>query len=220
VDYLITFLEGIIAFISPCMLPMLPIYISYFAGGAENRNKALRNSLAFVFGFTIVFVTLGAFAATLGGLLVRYSKWINIVAGAIIVLFGLNYIGVIKIPGLNNNKSIEFKPKELGGLSSILFGVIFSIGWSPCIGSFLGSALMLAASSQESFKGILMLLSFSMGLGIPFIISALLLDRLKGVFNFIKKNYRTINIISGAVLVLLGIGMMTGLLAKMLGFLA
>ncbi len=218
-NYLITFLEGIVAFISPCMLPMLPIYISYFAGGSENRSKTLRNSLGFVFGFTVVFVILGAFAATLGGLIVSNSKWINLIAGAIIVLFGLNYIGIIKIPGVNNNKAIDFKQKELGLLSSVLFGIIFSIGWSPCIGSFLGSALMLAASSQESFKGILMLLSFSMGLGIPFIVSALLLDKLKGVFDFIKKNYRVINIISGAILVLLGIGMMTGLLGRMLGFL-
>lgn len=219
-DYFITFLEGIIAFVSPCMLPMLPIYISYFAGGSENRSKTFKNSLGFVFGFTIVFVILGAFAATLGGLLVRYSMWINIVAGAIIILFGLNYIGIIKIPGINNNKAIDYTPKELGFLSSVLFGVIFSIGWSPCIGSFLGSALMLAASSQQSYKGILMLFTFSMGLGLPFIISAVLLDRLKGVFDFIKKNYKVINIVSGVALVLLGIAMMTGFLGRLLGLLS
>lgn len=216
VDYLITFLEGIIAFISPCMLPMLPIYISYFAGGTENRKKSLKNSLGFVLGFTIVFVLLGAFAGTLGGILIRYSKLINILGGAIIILFGLSFLGIIRIPSLDINRTIDYQPSEPGFFSSVLFGIIFSIGWSPCVGAFLGSALMLAASSQESYKGILMLFSFSMGIGLPFIISALILDKLKGVFDLIKKNYKVINIISGAILIILGIAMMTGLLGRIL----
>lgn len=215
-DYLITFLEGIIAFISPCMLPLLPIYISFFAGGAENRKKTLKNSLGFVFGFTIVFVILGAFAGILGGFLIKYSNWLNIAGGAIIILFGLNYLGLVKIPVLNQNKSMEYRPSEPGFFSSTLFGVIFSVGWTPCVGAFLGSALMLAASSQESYKGTLMLLSFSLGLGIPFVVSALILDRLKGVFDFIKKNYKTINNISGILLIVLGLAMMTGLIGKIL----
>ncbi len=215
-DYLITFLEGVIAFISPCMLPLLPIYISYFAGGEENSKKTIKNAVGFVLGFTIVFVILGAFAGTLGGLLVKYSKWINIVAGGIIVIFGLSYMGIIRLSFLSKSSNFEYKQKEPGFLSSAIFGIIFSIGWTPCVGAFLGSALMLAATSQESFKGVLMLLSFSMGLGIPFIISALILDKLKGVFNFIKKNYKTINIISGILLIILGIAMMTGLLGKLL----
>ena len=215
-EYLITFLEGIIAFISPCMLPLLPIYISYFAGGEENNKKTIKNAIGFVLGFTVVFVLLGAFAGTLGSILVRYSKWINIIAGGIIVIFGLSYMGIIKLSFLTKSSNYEHKQKEPGFLSSVLFGIIFSIGWSPCVGAFLGSALMLAATSQESYKGILMLLSFSMGLGIPFIISALILDKLKGVFNFIKKNYTLINIISGILLILFGIAMMTGLLGRLI----
>lgn len=215
-DYLITFLEGIIAFISPCMLPLLPIYISYFAGGAENKKRTLTNALGFVLGFTAVFVLLGAFAGFFGGFLVRYSKWVNIVAGGIIILLGLNYLGIIKISILNKNYSIKNSPSEPGFLSSVLFGAVFSIGWSPCVGAFLGSALMLAASSQESYKGILMLLSFSMGLGIPFVLSALILDKLKGVFDFIKRNYKTVNVVSGILLLLLGSAMMTGYLGKLL----
>lgn len=218
-DYLITFLEGIIAFISPCMLPLLPIYISYFAGGAENGKKTIRNALGFVLGFTVVFVLLGAFAGTLGSLLIRYSKWINIVAGGIIIIFGLSYMGVINFSFLTRNNSFEYKPSEPSFFSSALFGIIFSIGWTPCVGAFLGSALMLAATSQESYKGVLMLLSFSMGLGIPFIISAVILDKLKGVFDFIKRNYRTVNIISGLILIVLGIAMMTGLLGRLLAVL-
>ncbi|MGI6124831.1 MAG: cytochrome c biogenesis CcdA family protein [Acetivibrionales bacterium] len=218
-DYLITFLEGIIAFISPCMLPLLPIYISYFAGGTENGKKTIRNALGFVLGFTIVFVLLGAFVGTLGSLLIRYSKWINIMAGGIIIIFGLSYMGVINLSFLTRNNSFDYKPSEPGFFSSALFGVIFSIGWTPCVGAFLGSALMLAATSQGSYKGILMLLSFSMGLGIPFVVSAMILDKLKGVFDFIKRNYRIVNIISGLILIILGIAMMTGLLGRLLAVL-
>lgn len=215
-DYLITFLEGIIAFISPCMLPLLPIYISYFAGGEENGKKTIKNAIGFVLGFTAVFVLLGAFAGTLGSILVRYSKWINIVAGGIIIVFGLSYMGIIRLSFLSKSSNFGYKQKEPGFFSSALFGVIFSIGWTPCVGAFLGSALMLAATSQESYKGILMLLSFSIGLGLPFILSAIILDKLKGVFDSIKRNYKIINIISGSLLIILGIAMMTGLLGKLL----
>ena len=149
-------------------------------------------------------------------MLVRYSKWINIVAGGIIVVFGLIYMDVIRISFLKRNSGFDYKQQEPGIFSSILFGIIFSIGWTPCVGAFLGSALMLAATSQESYKGVLMLFSFSMGLGIPFIISAVILDKLKGVFDFIKRNYKIINIISGLLLIILGIAMMTGLLGKLL----
>lgn len=220
-DYLITFLEGIIAFVSPCMLPLLPVYVSYFTGGTANRKRTFINALGFVLGFTSVFVLLGAFAGFFGGLLVRYSKWVNIVTGGIIVLLGLNYLGIISIAILDKNRSVNNKsPREPGFLSSVLFGIVFSVGWSPCVGTFLGSALMLAASAQESFKGILMLLSFSMGLGLPFMISALIMDKLKGAFDFIKRNYKTVNLVSGILLVLLGIAMMTGYLGKVLALLS
>lgn len=218
-DYIILFLEGIITFISPCMLPMLPIYISYFAGGANSKKRALINSLAFVFGFTIVFVALGAFAGIFGRFLVNYSRWVNIAAGSVIVLFGLNYLEVLDIPFLKNSKRMEYEPKEPGFFSSIVFGVIFSIGWTPCVGTFLGSALMLAASSQNSIKGIIMLLVYSIGLGIPFVLSAVLLERLKSVFDFIKRNYKIVNLISGLLLIVVGIAMMTGMLGRLLSVL-
>lgn len=219
-DYLITFLEGIIAFVSPCMLPLLPVYVSYFAGGTENRKRTFINAFGFVLGFTAVFVLLGAFAGFFGSLLVRYSKWVNIATGGIIVLLGLNYLGIINIAMLNKNRSVNKSPREPGFLSSALFGIVFSIGWSPCVGAFLGSALMLAASAHESYKGILMLLSFSIGLGLPFIVSALILDKLKGAFDFIKRNYKTVNLISGILLVLLGIAMITGYMGKVLALLS
>lgn len=213
-DYLISFLEGIITFISPCLLPMLPIYISYFAGQEIQNQKApvIRNSLGFVLGFTFVFTAMGAFAGTVGSFLKEYHTAVNLVTGIVVILFGLNFMGLIKIPFLNGNRQLNFKKRNMAFGASILFGVIFSIGWTPCVGAFLGSALMLAASSGESMKGIFMLLSFSLGLGIPFLISAVLIDRLMSAFDFIKRNYRIIGMISGGLLVVVGLMMATGLM--------
>lgn len=211
-DYLITFLEGIITFISPCLLPMLPIYITYFAAqnDLDHKYTAISNAVGFVLGFTLVFTAMGAFAGTIGGFLREYSTVVNMIAGLIVALFGLNFMEIINIPFINTSRQIETKTMNLGFFSALLFGAIFSISWTPCVGAFLGSALMLAASSGESLKGIVMLLCFSMGLGIPFIVSAVLIENLLSVFEYIKRNYRTINLISGSLLVLVGIMMMTG----------
>ena len=220
-QYFISFLEGIITFISPCLLPMLPIYISYFAGGEEDRStaKTLRNALGFVLGFTVVFVTLGALAGTLGSFLKKYQLAVNIVTGLVVVFFGLNFLGVFKLnifKGINN----PLKNKKLGFFSALLFGVVFSIGWTPCVGAFLGSALMMASQEGNTLKGIVMLLSYSLGLGIPFVASAVLIDKLRSTFNFIKKHYNVINKISGILLVILGALMMTGLLGRFLTILS
>lgn len=220
-DYLLSFLEGIITFISPCLLPMLPVYVSYFAGQhTEGKKKsAVTNSIGFVLGFTLVFVTLGAFAGAVGGFLREYRTAVNVVSGVIVIIFGLNFMEILQIPFLNMNRQLKMKQRNQGFFSSVLFGIIFSVGWTPCVGAFLGSALMLAASGGESLKGILMLLCFSFGLGIPFIASAVLIDRLKSTFNFIKKNYRVINLISGGLLVVVGLMMATGLMGYFLSLL-
>ncbi|MGL5152325.1 MAG: cytochrome c biogenesis CcdA family protein [Clostridium sp.] len=218
-DYLLLFLEGIITFISPCILPMIPIYISYFLGGEEGGGKwklALRNSLLFVIGFTFIFTLLGAASSSLGVLFNKYIGEINIVSGALMVVFGLNYLGLIKISFLE--RTYKLKQTQSNG-GSLLFGVIFGIGWTPCVGPFLGSAMMVAANSGEVLKGILMLLTYSIGLGIPLIMSALLIDSLKGAFDFIKRNYGIINKISGVLLIIIGVMMMTGYLNLLLSFL-
>lgn len=214
--YFISFLEGIITFISPCLLPMLPIYISYFAGqeNKEEKSKTLKNSLGFVLGFSIIFIVLGAFAGSIGGLLKQYGTAVNIITGSIVVIFGLNFMGVFKIGFINTSKRINSTKINSGFISSVLFGIIFSIGWTPCAGAFLGSALMMAASSSDMAKGILMLFCYSLGLGIPFIISAVLIQRLKSAFDFIKRHNRIINIISGSLLVIVGVLMITGLMSK------
>ncbi|MEG0616432.1 MAG: cytochrome c biogenesis protein CcdA [Oscillospiraceae bacterium] len=219
-QYFISFLEGIITFVSPCLLPMLPIYISYFVGNnVQKRGAAVKNSLGFVFGFTLVFVSMGAFAGTIGHLLRSYTTAVNIITGLIVLVFGLNFIGIFKLPFLNTTHQKQIKLKELGFFSSMLFGIVFSIGWTPCVGAFLGSALMLASQSASAMQGIAMLVFYSMGLGIPFVISALLIDKLKTTFDFIKRNYKIINLVSGLLLVVIGILMMTGYMGRFLALL-
>ncbi len=218
-QYLVAFLEGIITFISPCLLPMLPIYVSYFAGGGErSRKKTLLGSLGFVLGFTSVFVVLGALAGTLGSLVSRYQTVVNIVCGAIVILFGLNFIGVLKLNLFRGGRR-AIASENGGFFSSVLFGVVFSVGWTPCVGAFLGSALMLVAQQGHVVEGMLMLLCYSVGLGIPFVISAVLIDRLKSAFDFIKKHYKVINIISGSFLIVIGVLMATGLLGRWIAML-
>lgn len=219
-QYLIAFLEGIITFISPCLLPMLPIYISYFAGGGQRTTqKTLLGAAGFVLGFTMVFTAMGALAGTLGALVNRHQTLVNVVCGAIVILFGLNYMGLLRLNLFKGGRS-GMAGGQGGFFSSVLFGIIFSVGWTPCVGAFLGSALMLASQQGHVLEGMLMLLVYSLGLGIPFLISAVLIDKLKDTFNWIKQHYATVNLICGAMLLFVGILMATGTLGWLLSLLS
>lgn len=219
-QYFISFLEGIITFISPCLLPMIPIYVSYFAGGGQRDwRRSLKCALGFVLGFTVVFMLLGALAGTLGSFLTRYQTAVNLVMGLIVIFFGLSYLGVVKV-NLFRGSQRQVDTSNLGFVSSMVFGMVFSIGWTPCVGAFLGSALALASQQGSVVVGVVMLLCYSLGLGIPFIISALLIDRLKGAFNAIKRHYDVINKVCGALLIVIGVAMATGLLGKLLALLS
>lgn len=219
-QYVISFLEGVVTFISPCLLPMLPIYISYFAGGGERSvKKTLSGALGFVTGFTIVFVALGALAGTLGGLLKEYQTAVNIVSGLIVIFFGLNFLGVFKL-NIFKGSNHKVDTKNMGFFSAMLFGIIFSVSWTPCVGAFLGSALMLASQQGHVGEGVVMLLAYSLGLGIPFVLSAVLIDYLKSAFNWIKKHYKVINIVCGVLLILVGVLMATGLIGRMFTWLS
>ena len=219
-QYLISFLEGIITFISPCLLPMLPIYISYFAGGGQrSTKKTMLCASGFVLGFTLLFVAMGALAGTLGSFLKTWQTWVNIVSGLIVVFFGLNFLGVFKL-NLFRGTGMAAKTENMGFFSAMVFGIVFSVGWTPCVGAFLGSALMLASQQGHVVEGMLMLLCYSLGLGVPFLISALLIDQLKSAFNWIKAHYDIINKVCGCLLILVGILMATGLLGRMLTLLS
>jgi len=221
VRYIISFLEGVVTFISPCLLPLLPVYVTYFAGKdvQGGPKKVLTGAAGFVLGFTVVFTVLGAFAGLIGGFLNRYQMAVNIVTGLIVLLFGLNYLGLINIRMLNNTYSAKGGGAAPGFISSTLFGMVFSVSWTPCAGAFLGSALMLASQQGSAGYGVLMLLCYSLGLGAPFLISAVLINQLKTAFDIIKRHYRVVNIISGVFLTVIGVLMMTGYMGRFMAML-
>jgi len=216
-QYLITFLEGIISFISPCMLPMLPVYISYFAAGADKKHYVVARSSCFVLGFSLVFSTLGLFAGSMGYFLSKYSGVVNVVTGIIVIIFGLSYLEIIHLPFF---KGFQGGHEIKSCFSAFVFGIVYSLSLTPCVGAFLGSALMLASSSATAMTGVLLLVCYSLGLGLPFIISAVLIKQLNTAFTFIKKHYKIINTVCGLFLILVGIlmafGMMNTLMAAFL----
>lgn len=199
---------------------MIPIYVSYFAGGGErSQRKTLLCALGFVIGFTVVFVLMGALAGTVGSFLKSHQTAVNIVSGLVVIFFGLNFLGVFKLR-LFRGAGGTVNTSNPGFFSSALFGVIFSLGWTPCVGAFLGSALMLASQQGHVIEGMIMLLVYSLGLGVPFILSAILIDRLKTAFDWIKRHYNVINIICGCLLIVIGILMATGLIGRLLNILS
>ena len=237
-DYILTFLEGFASFISPCMLPMVPIYLSYFMGEKskyneigkndknsknnnddketepeikkeiekqKEKNNTLINSIGFVLGFTIIFLVLSIFASSLGNVLNNNIKYIKVIFGILIIILGFNYIGIFKIGFLNKTKKARLKNKDFNFLKAVIFGILFSLSWTPCIGTFLSSALLLVAKTESIMQGLIMMLLYSLGLGIPFIISAVFIDKLKTTFDFMKKHFDIIKKISGIILIISGI---------------
>jgi cytochrome c-type biogenesis protein len=168
------------------------------------------NSAGFVIGFTLVFVALGATVTSLGRFLANHRALLEKISGAAMIAFGLNFTGILKLRFLNFEKKMEFQVKSLRFLSSMIFGMVFALGWTPCLGAFLGSALALAGNSKTIGQGMLLLLVYSAGLGIPFILSAIAFDRLKKAFGLIRKHLGVITLVSGFLLILAGILVFTG----------
>lgn len=208
-DLPLLFLEGLLAFISPCMLPMLPVYLMYLAAETEHGKKAsIVNTIGFVCGFTIIFMALGATATAIGALMQEHIILLQRVSGVVILIFGLHFLGIFKIGFLDVEKKIDLNLQKRGGfIGALIFGAVFSLGWSPCLGPFLGSALMLASSGQTVLKGVFYLFVFSMGLGLPYILAAVFFTNIKGLFQWLKKHGRQIKIVSGLVLVFAGLAM-------------
>ena len=215
-QYLVSFLEGIVTFLSPCLIPMLPIYVSYFAGGGErSTGRTLGCGLGFAAGFTAVFMAMGALAGTIGGLLTAYRRPLEQLSGIVVIVFGLNYLGLFRWNLFQGGSRMLDTPR-LSVFSAFLFGVVFSLGWTPCAGAFLGSALLLASQRSHALEGMGTLLAYSLGLGIPFLVSAVLIDGLKTAFDWVKRHYRIINCLSGCFLILVGVMMATGTLGRLL----
>lgn len=203
-QYLFTFAEGIFAFVSPCILPMLPIFLAYIsADEKQSLSKRFVNTLFFVLGFTTAFVAMGATAFSLASFLSRYKTFLVKLAGVMLVFFGFVYMDFIT---LNIGGSAARKEKS-GLLSNFLFGISYSFGWTPCMGAFLGSALALAGVQETVFQGMRLLACFGLGLGVPFMLFALMYEKLKGVTGFLKTHSETIKKIGGILLIVVGLAM-------------
>lgn len=220
---------GFITFLSPCVLPLIPGYVAFMTGMTtaeltdENRKVSaiLIPSLLFVLGFSIVFVALGASASAVGSFLSQYSSVLEKVAGTIILLLGFFMLGIIKVPWLYGEARFEMqKAKRFGSFAALLMGMAFAFGWSPCVGPVLGSILMVAANSAEVGRGAFLLAVYSLGLGIPFILVALLLGRVKPVLNWLNRHTLIINRVAGVVLMVLGLLILTGWIGPVVGWLS
>lgn len=221
--YILSFTEGVLTFVSPCILPMLPIYFFYLAGlssqGGEaqvltGKHRLLLNSVAFVMGFTLVFTALGATATSIGLFLKNHLDFLRKAGGIVMIVFGLNYLGIFKLKILNMEKRFNVEFKELKFFNSILFGVVFGFAWTPCLTAFLGSILIMAGNSDTVLQGMLLLLVYSAGLGLPFLIVSLIFENAREVLRNIQKYGRIINLVSGMVLILAGILVYTDTLKK------
>jgi cytochrome c-type biogenesis protein len=229
VGYFSAFLAGILSFVSPCVLPLIPGYISFISGVSleelTDRSRARRhlgrvaiNTVFFVIGFSLIFISLGASASFIGHWLFQNLEIFNKVAGILIFLFGLHVSGLIRIRALNYEKRFHTGNKKFGILGSVIIGMAFAFGWTPCIGPILGSILTLAAGQNTVGSGITLLLFYSAGLGIPFILTAVLFNFLIGFFGFIKRNFRAVEIISGALLMAIGVLVFFNLLQRIANF--
>lgn len=220
---------GFITFLSPCVLPLIPGYIAFMTGmssaelTAENRKLStiLVPSLLFVLGFSIVFVALGASASAVGSFLKQYSDVLEKVAGLIIMLLGFFMLGIVKVPWLYGEARFEMqKARRFGPLAALVMGMAFAFGWSPCVGPILGSILMMAANSGQVERGALLLGAYSLGLGVPFVLVAVLLGKVRPVLNWLNRHSLVINRVAGVVLMVLGALILTGRIGMVVGFLS
>jgi cytochrome c-type biogenesis protein len=220
-------LAGLASFLSPCVLALVPAYVGYLGGRSitsngevvSNRWVTFSHGLAFVLGFSIIFVALGAAASTLGYILYDLRKWLSSIGGVVVILFGLHTMGLINIPFLDYDTRIQTQPNpSLGYLSSALMGVFFSAGWSPCVGPVLGAVLTLAINSANLNQGVVLLSAYSVGLAIPFLLAALGISRVAELMRRYNKLIRAISIATGVILVIVGVLLLTGTLERLAQF--
>lgn len=214
----VAFMAGLLSFLSPCVLPLIPSYVTFITGMSlddlttreRDRRTVLVHGALFVLGFTLVFVILGASATFLGSLFFYASDWVERVGGALLVVFGLYLAGLIRIPGASREWRVHLSDKPLGYFGTVLVGVTFGAGWTPCIGPVLGGILTLAATRDSVSDGVGLLLVYSAGLAVPFLAAALLLDRFLGGVRKVGPWFPWISRISGALLIVIGVMMLTG----------
>jgi cytochrome c-type biogenesis protein len=221
---LVAFVAGLLSFLSPCVLPLVPSYIGFLTGMslpemAGRRRVALLHALLFVLGFSLIFMLLGASATALGRALNYYQQWLQRIGGVLIILFGLVCLGVIRLSVLNQERRLQLEHKPVGFLGSAVVGMAFGAGWTPCIGPVLGAILGLAATTQDLSRGLLLLGMYSAGLAVPFLLAAAALDAFLDWFQRFRRYLPWVMRLSGALLVLVGLLMVTGEFTRLAGWL-
>jgi cytochrome c-type biogenesis protein len=211
----LAFAAGVLSFLSPCVLPLIPSYISFITGlslddAGARRWVAFTHALMFVLGFTVIFILLGASATAVGALLRQHRVWLERVGGGLIVVFGLYLLGVFQLGALARERRFHIQDKPLGYLGSGLVGLAFGAGWSPCIGPILGAVLAYTSATATLGQGVVLLLSYSLGLGVPFLLAALAVERFVGWFQRYRRLIPVMTKLSGAVLILVGGLLATG----------
>jgi cytochrome c-type biogenesis protein len=212
---LVAFAAGLLSFLSPCVLPLVPSYIGFLTGMTLSemtgrRRVALLHALLFVAGFSLIFIILGASATALGRALNHYQVWLQRVGGVLIILFGLLCLGVFKVPLLGQERRVHLERKPLGYLGSALVGMAFAAGWTPCIGPVLGGILGMAATSSDASRGMLLLGFYSAGLALPFLIAAAALESFLNWFQRFRRFLPWVMRVSGVLLILVGVLLVSG----------
>jgi cytochrome c-type biogenesis protein len=217
VTLLAAFIAGVLSFISPCVLPLIPGYVSFVSGVSleemrggsaasdASRRQVLVTSLAFILGFSLVFIALGASASAVGKFLFARLPLLERIAGAVIIVFGLHTMGVFRIAALETEKRVQTQKRPAGPFGAVLVGIAFAFGWTPCIGPILGGILVVAGAKETVREGVVLLAVYSLGLGIPFLLTSLAIDRFFAVSKRIRRHYHTIELVSGALLVVVGL---------------
>ena len=213
IGLVLAFTTGLLSFLSPCVLPLIPSYLTFVTGvGFEDLSRKRRSSLVhallFVAGFTLIFIALGASATVLGRLLLHYRVWITRLGGALVILFGLYLLGAVRVAAFDRERRIHLANKPVGYLGTILVGVAFGAGWTPCLGPILGAILTYTAATADLSRGLPLLLAYSMGLALPFLVAAVAVERFMETVTRIRPHLARVSQVSGALLVIVGLLMM------------
>jgi cytochrome c-type biogenesis protein len=231
VSLVAAFLAGVVSFVSPCVLPLVPSYITFITGlsfdeltatdaGPRVRRLTVVHSLGFILGFSLVFIALGATATAAGQFLRTYQDTLRIVGGVFIMFFGVYLTGILPIPALSRERKVHLSGKPLGILGSVLVGITFAAGWTPCIGPILASILLYASTAKTVGTGILLLSVYSLGLGVPFLIASLGMNSFLAASSRLRRSLRTIEVVSGVILVVFGLSLVTNVFSHFVAFLA
>lgn len=230
VSFPLAFMAGVLSFLSPCVLPLVPSYVSFITGisfedltGNPDRKKirylTITNSLAFIFGFSVIFMALGTSSSTIGRVLFRYQEWIRIIGGIIVIIFGFFVMGLLKLDFLTRDKKIHLSGKPAGYAGTFFVGMTFAAGWTPCIGPILGTILLYAGTKGSAFYGFKLLAVYSLGLAIPFFISSLAINSFLSRFRKLHRYMSVIMITSGLLLIIFGLMLLTNRIRLLSGLL-